>query len=862
METGSKEFMKNVVRFLTNRLFILLVFICVLLYVTVAKLFEIQIVNGAAYAVQAQKATTQKTIDILAPRGEIYDRYGRPLAVNRIAFTVKIDPSENRQLDPEMTHAFIKIMEKNGEALIDDFPVSPEEPYTFLFTADSTKEWWLKGMELAETKEEIKEITPEEAFAALREKFALAPTLSAGEARKILSVISAVYLQRYHLNPVTMATHVKETTVAAIEERKMDFPGVYIDIDYLREYPAGEAFSHMLGYTRGISEEEYLAKKDEGYTPTSIVGQTGLEKAFESELRGKDGEMVVESDNAGIRVSSAQVQEPEQGNNVILTIDAELQKKSTALLQEWITRTLLNKLRGLSAKEAPITAKELLIAIIDTNNVFVDDIMEGKPGAYSAEIRAFIEANAPFKKTDMKYADDAQLKQYKEDLKDFLAENIDSNAIEIRTVTLSLYEQGRITLDEIQLGRLERNNSYVAAILIEKVESGEITPQMTNLDPSSGSYMVVDIHTGGILAAGSYPMYDNNELVNVFNNAYYNGLMNDKTAPMTYRAFMEPRAPGSTFKPLTAVAALEEGVITPNTVVTDLGEYREAGWPYLKCWIRGYPYHGPINVTQALEVSCNYFFNEASYRLGNAKTGTTAEGIGKLNHYMTLFGLGERSGAEVTELYDFSVYTSMPPDILKISSPGLKKYNEQARDPEKTDAQVRWMDGDTIQTSIGQSYNTYTVANMVKYIATLANGGDRYQLHFLNRVESGGEPVRAFQPKIEQHIDIAPENLKAIYDGMLAVTKGNRGTAKGVFEDFPIRIGSKTGTAEQVIDHASFTAFAPFDDPQIAVYVLIPNGGTLTTTAPAAQLARDIMSVYFGLENQPEKTQMNNTLSR
>ncbi len=848
MKQEFHEILKNIYKFVTNRLFILFFLVGLMFYALVARLFEVQIVKGFDYEIAVVKNTKTNTVFIAAPRGEIYDCYGRPLATNTVAFTVKIDPSVKSKISATQALNFIKLMEANGEKIIEnsqDFPISKERPHTFMLNDNAAREEkWKTDMGIP------LEADAEEAFDYLREFFDVEESVSDEDAWSILSLASSVFMQRYYLNHITVAVNVKEITVAALEEKNQEFPGFYIDVDYLREYPAGENFSHMLGYIRAISSEEYEQMKGLGYKLSSIVGKLGLEKAFDLQLKGKDGEVTVETDASGRRVSTTKISDAVQGNNIVLTIDARLQNEATIILKDMLKNILINKLRGVSAKEKPVTSQELLSSMIKANNISIDDIMSSEEGSWSYKIRQYVDEN---------FAEDKDGKNYKTLQKQFIADSIIDNQIPAGYVLLAMYEQGIIDLDEELIESLGKNNSKVLQTLISKVESEQITPQMANITPMEGSVFATNVKTGGVIVAASYPTYDNNELVNNFNNDYYRKLNNDPTSPMWYRAVSDPRAPGSTFKMITAIAGLETGTITTSTKVVDRGTFTEAGSPYASCWIHTPGYHGSVNVSGALEVSCNYFFYDMMYKMGNTKSDTKYEGISKLNKYMEYFGLNERSGVEISELYD-----SMPEDLLKISSPEFKAYKERSRNSSLTDAQVRWNDGESIRTAIGQSFNNYTAANMSKYIATLANGGNRYQLHFLDRIESAsGEVLSRFEPNLEFKVPVKQEYLDAVYSGMYAVAHGDRGTAKTVFADFPIKIGAKTGTAQEAgFDHASFAAYAPFDNPQIAIYVVIPYGDTLTVTAPAAQVARDVMAEYFGINESPQTSIMNNSLAK
>lgn len=844
-----RDMRKRFVAFVTNRLFVLSLVFVVMFCSLVSRLYDIQIINGqdAPKSGNANVEIDKKLVEIAARRGEIFDRYGRPLAVNEIAFTIKIDPTIKSKLSAETAVAFIQMMDQNGEKIIEttaDFPISKTIPREFELNENEEREaTWKRNMDLDEGR------TAAESFDDLLEFFGVDESLSDELKWRALSLLSTVYMQRYYLRQVLIAVSVSESTIAFVEEHRDIFPGFYVDLDYLRSYPAGESLSHILGYIRGISASELEERKDLGYTARSIIGKSGVEQAFDEKLKGEEGLMTISVDATGRRLSSEREKEPVPGNDVFLTIDSELQNKCDAYLRAMLKSILLNKLSPVSAEEEPVPPEVMVASMIRANNISAEAIMSSPDGSWSSRIRDVVLSDFEIPKTN---------KNYKDKLKIFLAENAKSRNIPSGYFLLAMFEQGKITLTDDQIIELGKNDRSLRDILIEKVDSDEITPQMAALAPFDGSIIVLDIKNGGVIAAASYPTFDNNELVNNFNNAYFDKINNDTTSPMWYRAFSDPRAPGSTFKMITALTALETGAITKNTTVIDRGTFTDAGEPFANCWIKTAGFHHSVDVEKALEVSCNYFFYNTMLKLGSSKTGDLNEGIQKLNEYMTYFGLNDRTGVEISELYDASVFKTV---TTRISSPSYKAYREKVNNPNSSENDLEWKDGDAIRTAIGQSYNNYTPANMAKYIMTLANGGDRWQLHFLKGMNAPDGTYLPFIPNLETHIDLAPENLQTVYNGMLRVTKGTDGTAKAEFDGFPIKIGAKTGTAQETgFEHVAFAAFAPFDDPQIAVYVAIPNGNTITNYRPAAELSRDIIAAYFGLDADSQKAYPINAL--
>ncbi len=684
-------------------------------------------------------------------------------------------------------------------------------------------------------------VNAEEAFKLLKEKFSVEDSWSDDDARKILSLRCQLHLKRYSKYiPVTVAYDVKNETITAIEEQKSDYPGVYIDVEALRNYPSGKYFSHLLGYIRGITETELSQYPDGDYTQNDLIGKDGIEKAFEAQLRGKKGKKYVEVDSVGRRIRDVDSEnvEPISGNKVFLTVDKKLQETAYNVFEDTLKKSIMNRISN-----GDYSYKEILSSMVESNHINIKKIFESKEGGEQDKIKKYILSVDKGASADFDLA------------RQILMDAVDKGNVSGTQLILVMYEQGIITCDEAYYYKIKQGAISPLQVIIDKMNAGEITPHMTGMDPCTGSVVVEDVHSGDILAAVSYPSYDNNKFVNNFDSAYYMQLQNDETTPLLNRPFMEPRAPGSTFKMITATAGLEEGFIEPNTTIHDNGTFKDAGKPYARCWIgSGSGSHGSVNVAHALEVSCNYFFYQLSYNMGNSSNGSTAKGIEILNKYMKLYGLNDFTGVEIYELYNSTKnYTS------NISSPEYKKYIYSMRDSEADESKLKWYDGDTIRTAIGQSFNNYTSATLTKYVSTLANGGKRYSMHFLNKIASvDDEIVEEYTPKVEENINIQKENLKVIHEGMYLVTSGEKGTLRSAFNGFPVKVAAKSGTAQQSSyrkEHTIFVGFAPYENPQIAITVLIPFGDD--STMPAPNIAKGIISEYLGIDKQPEKESYN-----
>jgi penicillin-binding protein 2 len=396
---------------------------------------------------------------------------------------------------------------------------------------------------------------------------------------------------------------------------------------------------------------------------------------------------------------------------------------------------------------------------------------------------------------------------------------IKENSLSGQEICIMLYDQGILKTEE---GVTPSDTITLAGgaykFLVGKIESLEITPAQLALWPSSGSCVITDM-TGNVLAAVTYPSYDNNKLANSIDADYYNKLLNDKSYPLLNRATQQKTAPGSTFKMVAATAGLEEGVISPSEIIDDLGVFDkvEEQPKAPKCWKYGSSHttHGKINVSEALRDSCNYFFYEVGWRLSTTSTGQYSSqlGLDKLKQYATMYGLSETSGIEITE-----------------STPQIT--NE-----------------DSIRSSIGQGTNNFTNVQLAKYITTVANSGTCYNLTLLNKLtDSSGNVIEDYQPTVYNTLDdIQSSTWTAIHQGMKMVVEELK-AFKGI--DFPV--AGKTGTAQEVTtkpNHALFVSYAPYDNPEVAITVQIANG---YTSANAAEVGRDVVKYYFKLADEAD----------
>ena len=676
---------------------LILIFAGILL---IGQLVKLQIIKGDDYRLASQsrlfrEAATQ------APRGEIFDRNGLIMVTNREAFKVEIVKTP---IDPEqlarMLLILVEVIEKNNDTYVDNFPMTVNP-----INLDTE----LKGDKLESFKKKFKikesKISDVDIFKKVCDFYKIPGDFTIQQARKVVALRYEMNLRAIsQFDTVTIAEDVSKETVAVLEERHLDFPGVSITVEPVREYPLGPVASHAVGYIGKISQKELDLRKNQGYKYNDVIGKDGLESTLEEMLKGKNGLKRVEMDSMGRLTGEIGGIPAEPGNNVYLTLDLNLQKVAEKTLKD----------------------------------------------------------------------------------------------------------------------------------TIEKISSGGAGDKFQ--DAKSGSVVAIDVKTGEILALANYPSYDPSVFVKGISLENWRQLMEDEYKPMFNRAIKGLYSPGSTFKMVTAIAALQEGHVTVNERILDKGEYTRYKGRAPKCWIwsKNHRTHGYVNVSDAIKVSCNYFFYEMGYRTG-------IEGIDK---YVRMFGLGSKTGVEL---------------------PG-EKAGIIAGPEYSASIKGEWYPGNTLQAAIGQSAFSFTPLQMANYIATLANEGIKNRPHILRKVTTwNGKPIDDNKTKSllvskigdevndpPKKLDINREYLDEVFKGMASVTGDAGGTAYATFANFPIKIAGKTGTVQvsgkykngvKKSDNAWFVGFAPYDNPQIAVAVLIEHGGHGAYTAP---VARDILAQHFG----------------
>lgn len=377
-------------------------------------------------------------------------------------------------------------------------------------------------------------------------------------------------------------------------------------------------------------------------------------------------------------------------------------------------------------------------------------------------------------------------------------------------IIATLLEQDAISITAEEEKRFYSGvmNSY--NFMLYLIENLYITPGELALDPYSASAVITDLN-GDVLALVTYPSYDNNRLANSIDSEYYSKLQSDLSKPLWNYATQQKTAPGSTFKMVSATASLEENVINTASTVSCKGYFDRFENEKYECWI--YPGgHGSLNVTGAIENSCNVFFYEMGYKLSLDENGNYNEDLGleKLAKYADMFGLTSKSGVEIEE-----------------------------SEPEVSDEYP-------VLSAIGQGTNNYTTVGLARYVMTVANNGTCYDLTLLNKVtDHNGNLIMEYSPKVRNTIDMPSAYWNALHTGMRRVVM-----KKAYYNDLGVNVAGKTGTAQENkkrANHALFVSYAPYENPEIAVATRIAFG---YSSDFAANLTRDIYKYYFKLENE------------
>ena len=386
---------------------------------------------------------------------------------------------------------------------------------------------------------------------------------------------------------------------------------------------------------------------------------------------------------------------------------------------------------------------------------------------------------------------------------------LQEDTISGREICLVLYDQEILSKDDGMYDSLASGAMTAYDFMVNKIYNLEIEPAQLALEPCSASAVITDVKTGDVLACVSYPGYNNNLLVNDMDTDYYAKLSIDQSSPFFNKATQQTTAPGSTFKILSTIAGMSEGVIDDSTYIECTGSF-DLVTPPINCWnING---HGPIEIREAIEQSCNYYFNMVGFKLGQDGEGNFSENrsLAVLQKYASLIGLDKKTGIEITE-----------------SSPHVS-------------------DSLAVPSYIGQGTNAYTTSQLARYATAIATSGTVYDLTLLGKLtDSRGNILKEYEPDVINTLDVDSSVWADIHDGMYRVVQTHK-----QFDGLGMDVSGKTGTGEVDVyhpNHGMFVGYAPSTDPQYAIAVRIENG---YASGNACLAAADIFKYIFELTDE------------
>ena len=652
------------------------------------RLIFLQLVNGDSFTAQATNTTDYK-FTVTAARGDIVDSKGERIASSTTGYNVVLNKllMGDEDLDT-MLQKIVGLLGENGESWNDSLLIGqPDAAGHYEFTAASDNATEQKA--LAAMKDNLglqQYATADDVMEKLVEDYDLAD-FSLYWQRVLSGIHYEMQLQAFsNVNNFVMAENVSEATVATIKENSLSLPGVEIVETSTRSYEQGTVLPHVLGRVGKITAEKWKVTdengqvtyplKEKGYNMNDIIGISGLESAYEDELRGKDGVETITRNSDGVIVNTALTTVPEPGHTVQLTIDSEFQKavdQALAKNVEWIKNT---------------------------------------------------------------YADSKQA--------------------------------------------------------------------------NAGAVVVIDVKTGGVLAASNYPSFDQNLYA-----AQYSEYSADENMPLFNRALQGLYTPGSTYKPSVAVAGLDTGLLNRNSTVNCTRVYTYYKDYRPRCAQHGHG-NGPIDVVNAIKWSCNIFF----YDVGRRLTSDVYDA------YAYKLGLGQRTGVEVSEA------------LGHLTTKNDSNYTESL----------------DIQAAIGQGNTAVTPIQLATYAATLANRGTRYRTHFVKAIldSNTGETLEETQPEVMDVVEDKGETFDLVREGMKGVAQTIPALA-----GYPYTIACKTGSPQRSegyyvgstykhYTNAAMIAYGPAEDPEIAIGVVVEYGGAGTRTG---QLVADIFNAYYAMKD-------------
>jgi penicillin-binding protein 2 len=806
-----------------HRSFFVLVVFVLAFVVLICSLIDLQFIRREKIAAATSIKHT-RTLKIEGTRGKILDINGIPLAQDEISYNLEFYREYNLKSEREQyTNSIIfaiELINKYGRDIDTTFAISKNAEGAYYFdwgnvsaeTAEKRENTWRSDFYFADSKG--KKMSPQEMYFEMRERYVIPEDMTDEMAFKVLGVWQDSIQSYWASKSITLLKNIGLELATAIESYSYELVGFNITEKSMRVYPQGTVGSHIVGYLGRITAENREYYDSLKYNIESLVGVSGIESVMEAELTGSSGERsgqrVVEVTSGGRILSEISYNAPKSGNNVYLTIDNNLQRVAEEALRRNIAEI---KQRQLEEYNNPKNTQRYLRLVEERG---------GKPIRFA----------------------------------------------------------------------------------------------------SVGAVVVMDVTDGDVLALVSEPNYDPNLFSQGISQADLEAIVNNEAKPLFNKAISSSDTPGSIFKLGMSLAGLEEGAITATETIQDLGEYKkyvsgsEKG-PMCGWYKDNHETHGHINVINAINYSCNYFYYELADRLGIEKIKKwasnlglldktnielTGESVGIVGDQKTLYDntrdindqdtslpylVSKQLVSIVEECASYSGKTLSPENIELITKRCFEMVGKSrteifelvqnmlvdeyalSRSKVRDDTrykiyssivQITWTNTTTIQTGIGQSITTVTPIAVARYISALVNGGYVYDAHIVDKVtSSNGELVYEQNPTLVRKLDVDQENLSVIKKGMRDMVNESEdrysSTARKYFDEFKYKeqLGGKTGTAQvsqiNLEDNAWFVAFAPYEKPEIAIVVYIPNG---RSGSMASSTVKEIAEYYLDLKYSVE----------
>lgn len=801
----------------------------ILMVILGIRLFSLTVVEGAEWGQKATNLTT-KSIYTAAPRGEIRDRYGRLLAGNRATFAVQFDATGlSNDVINRQAQELIALLEKNGDSYVDNLPIRQRADGSFYFTYQSEIEEWLssESMPLTFTAKEAfeelrarnsidKELSKYEVQTELQTKYGIYPPISVKKMQFTQDLNKEGFLGRYSVRYDNLKKYLTPEETAALEEEgarnsyTLEYDSIKTHLSaeqvfrILREkFEIDPSLSDVQARKIMVIRNEIAALGYSSYIPARIATDVSETTIISLEERS--------SDFIGVEVAAESLRIYPNGNTASHIL-GYLGQISDSEKEDYVQN------RGY--RPTDMVGKTGIEQVLEST-------LKGTDGVQTVEVNANGERTRLISKTEAQKGDNVYL-----------------------TIDLELQKTAEDALERA-LKAIQTGGTFES-----KWGNHTYSKSQISANAQSGAVVALDVKTGDVLAMASYPDFDPNLFASGISSSDWKALQSQNPRdylsplPLFNIALNTPVQPGSTFKPVTATAALESG-LDPNRKLRDGGYIMVGNRPY-NClvWTQRHTTHGNVNLYEALEVSCNYYFYDLASNTDNyKKTGlglSSDMGIEKISKYAEQYGLGLHTGIELEESTGSTPSAEKKMESMKgllrqelLSKSEMYFTDEVLADKELTQKYIReiaewceenpsrneiirrlpdvgvredmvttvadkckfdyfnqaqWTKGDELNIAIGQGENAYTPLQMANYMATLANKGVRNQVSVIKAVEGQGVQEKAEPAKMDITDDSIFDDL---LKGMKGVAQGSRGSARSYFSNFPVGVAAKTGTAEK-----------------------------------------------------------------